>query len=48
MPKKKADKPPEPVRPAKRPQRDFSQRGHDTVREVEKRHAERHQDEPKS
>jgi hypothetical protein len=39
-PAPKADK---PVR--KRTSRDFVQRGHDTVREVERRHAERHKDE---
>lgn len=35
-------KPDKPVR--KRASRDYSQRAHDTVREVERRHAERHKD----
>lgn len=45
MTKKKssADKPEDGDEPKKaKPQRDFSQRAHDMVREVEKRHQERH------
>ncbi len=41
---KKPEKKPEKDKPRK--QRDFSQRAHDTVREVERRHAERHKDDP--
>jgi hypothetical protein len=38
---------PKDAKPAKKPaKRDYSQRAHDTVREVEKRHAERHKDDP--
>jgi hypothetical protein len=42
--KKPAPKLAEPRK--KRETRDYSQRAHDTVREVEKRHAERHKDDP--
>jgi hypothetical protein len=47
MPKKKsATAQPKPDGEPKAPKkRDYSQRAHDTVREVEKRHAERHPEE---
>ena len=41
--KPKGEKPKDP-KPKMRGSRDYSQRAHDTVREVEKRHAERHKD----
>jgi hypothetical protein len=41
--KPKGDKSPEKP---KRETRDFSQRAHDLVREVEKRHADRHKGDP--
>lgn len=41
MAKKKPEKAAE-----KRGTRDYSQRTHDTVREAERRHAERHKDDP--
>ena len=40
--KPESNKTPTPV--PKRGGRDYSQRAHDAVREVEKRHAERHKD----
>ena len=47
MAKKKPEKKSEKVaeQPSKRDSRDFSQRAYDSVREVEKRHVERHKDE---
>jgi hypothetical protein len=45
MAKKPKDDKPKPAKAAKlRTSRDFSQRAHDVVREVELRHAERHKD----
>jgi len=39
-----AKKKPDEKQPKPRKTRDYSQRAHDTVREAEKRHAERHKD----
>lgn len=44
MAEKPKDEKPEDETRKKRETRDYSQRAHDTVREVEKRHAERHKD----